>query len=69
MTRVIVITAKWDRQTDVSLATSVDVPGLVVEAETWPAMIAEVRDGLPERLALNNQPGPEPGRPSKDRLG
>jgi hypothetical protein len=37
------------------LATSADVPGLVVEADTWPALIEEVRLVLPELLELSGQ--------------
>lgn len=39
------------------LATSPDVPGLVVEAETWPSMIEEVRLVLPELLQSPDETG------------
>jgi len=39
------------------LATSEDVPGLVVEAGTWPAMINEVQLVLPELLELSGAVG------------
>jgi hypothetical protein len=39
------------------LAISDDVPGLVVEAETWTGMIEEVRLTLPELLELSGQSG------------
>jgi Domain of unknown function (DUF1902) len=50
MRRDITIHARWDGEANVWLATSDDVPGLVVEAETWPTMIEEVRLVLPELL-------------------
>ena len=58
MSRLILIDARWDSEAAVWLATSRDVPGLVVEAETWPAMIEEVRLVLPDIL---QSPTPESG--------
>ena len=55
MTTSITITAQWDDEASVWLATSTDAPGLVVEADTWPAMIEEVRLVLPELLALSGR--------------
>jgi hypothetical protein len=55
MTRDIVIHARWDGEASVWLATSEDVPGLVVEADTWPAMINEVQLVLPELLEMSGQ--------------
>ena len=49
------IAARWDGEAGVWIATSDDVPGLVVEATTWPAMIEEVRLVLPELLELEGQ--------------
>ena len=54
MTRDITIRAHWDGEASVWLATSDDVPGLVVEAETWPGMINEVELVLPELLDLSD---------------
>ncbi|HEX8666536.1 MAG TPA: DUF1902 domain-containing protein [Beijerinckiaceae bacterium] len=56
MTRDITINAHWDGGANVWLATSEDVPGLVVEAETWPAMIRETRAVLPDLLELQGAP-------------
>ncbi|MEA2904029.1 MAG: hypothetical protein QOG83_1121 [Alphaproteobacteria bacterium] len=56
MTRDIAIDARWDGEAAVWIATSSDVPGLVVEADTWPAMIEEVRLILPDLLELSGQP-------------
>jgi hypothetical protein len=55
MTRSLTINARWDPEAEVWLATSSDVPGLVVEAGTWPEMIEEVRLVLPDLLELSNQ--------------
>jgi hypothetical protein len=55
MSRSITVDARWDAEASVWLATSADVPGLVVEAETWPSMIEEVRLVLPELLSLSGQ--------------
>ena len=55
MAHEIRINARWDGEANVWLATSEDVPGLVVEAESWSAMIAETRAVLPELLALNGK--------------
>ena len=55
MNRDITIQAHWDDEASVWLATSEDVPGLVVEADTWPAMINEVQLVLPELLEVSGQ--------------
>ena len=52
MRRDITINARWDGEANVWLATSDDVPGLVIEAETWPRMIQETRAILPDLLDL-----------------
>jgi hypothetical protein len=57
MTRDIIIQAHWDGETSVWIATSGDVPGLVVGADSWPSMIEEVRLVLPELLELSGQSG------------
>ena len=53
MSRSITIDARWDAEASVWIATSDDVPGLVVEADTWPAMIEEVRLVLPDLFELS----------------
>jgi hypothetical protein len=55
MSRSITIDARWDAEANVWIATSNDVPGLVVEADTWPAMIEEVRLVLPDLLELSGE--------------
>jgi Domain of unknown function (DUF1902) len=57
MQRDIIIQARWDGEASVWLATSEDVPGLVVEADTWPGMINEVQLVLPELLEVSGQGG------------
>jgi uncharacterized protein DUF1902 len=59
MNRNITINARWDDEAGVWLATSNDVAGLVVEADTWPAMIEEVRLVLPELLEVSGQASDE----------
>lgn len=54
MSRSIAIDARWDAEAGVWIATSNDVAGLVVEADTWPAMIKEVRLVLPELLEISS---------------
>ncbi|MGH6674472.1 MAG: DUF1902 domain-containing protein [Xanthobacteraceae bacterium] len=57
MNRSISIEARWDPEANVWIATSSDVAGLVVEADTWPGMIEEVRLVLPELLELSGERG------------
>lgn len=56
MNRSITIKARWDDEARVWIATSDDVHGLVVEADTWAAMIEEARLILPDLLELLGQP-------------
>jgi hypothetical protein len=53
----ITINARWDPEASVWIATSDDVTGLVVEADTWPAMIEEVRLVLPDLLEVSGEKG------------
>jgi hypothetical protein len=55
MSRNINIQARWDGESSVWIAISNDVPGLVVEADSWPAMIHEVRSVLPDLMDLSEQ--------------
>lgn len=52
--KAILIDAQWDDEAHVWIATSSDAPGLVVEADSWQAMIDEVRAVLPELLEMND---------------
>jgi hypothetical protein len=56
MSRDINIQARWDGEASVWIATSTDVPGLVVEADSWLGMIEEVRLVLPDLMELSGQP-------------
>jgi len=55
MDRTIAIAARWDGEARVWIATSTDVPGLVIEADTWSAMVEEVKLVLPELLELSGK--------------
>jgi hypothetical protein len=55
MSRSITIDARWDAEASVWIATSNDVSGLVVEADTWPKMIEEVSLVLPDLLDLSGE--------------
>ena len=57
MSREISIKAQWDGDAGVWIATSADVPGLVVESDTWASMIEEVRLVLPDLLEASGQGG------------
>ncbi|MBL8587078.1 MAG: DUF1902 domain-containing protein [Methylobacteriaceae bacterium] len=52
MRKLIAIDARWDEETSAWIATSRDLPGLVVEAPSWSAMIAETEHLVPELLEL-----------------
>ncbi|MDR1737058.1 MAG: DUF1902 domain-containing protein [Oscillospiraceae bacterium] len=47
------IKLKWDNEASVWLATSNDVPGLVLESGSFDALIERVRYAVPELLELN----------------
>jgi hypothetical protein len=55
MSPSITITACWDDEARVWIATSGDISGLVVESDTWADMIEEVRLLLPDLLELSGQ--------------
>ena len=44
----------WDSEAAVWIATSEDVPGLVLESGSFDALIEKVRVAVPELLSLNN---------------
>ena len=45
----------WDNEASVWVATSADVPGLVLESGSFDALIERVRYAIPELLELNRQ--------------
>lgn len=47
------VTAEWDADAGVWVATSDDVPGLATEADTFEALAAKLRVMVPELLELN----------------
>lgn len=55
MNRDISIQAHWDAEAKVWTVTSHDVPGLVIETETWPVAIKEVELVLPDLIELSDQ--------------
>lgn len=57
MSRSINVTALWDDEAGVWIATSEDIHGLVVEADTWADMIEEVRLVLPDLLEPSGESG------------
>ncbi len=48
------VTFTWDNEADVWIATSKDIPGLVLESGSFDALIERVRFAIPELLELNN---------------
>ncbi|HEY5379271.1 MAG TPA: DUF1902 domain-containing protein [Pseudolabrys sp.] len=53
MNRDISVQARWDDEAEVWTATSRDVPGLVIEADSLPAVVREIELVLPEFLELS----------------
>lgn len=45
----------WDDEASVWVATSKDVPGLVLESGSFDALVERVRHAVPELLILNHQ--------------
>jgi len=50
---VYTVTAEWDAEAAVWVATSDDVPGLATGADTFEALAAKLRVMVPELLELN----------------
>ena len=51
-----VINITWDEEAAVYIATSDDVPGLVLESGSFDALVERVRLAVPELLKLNKKP-------------
>ena len=47
----------WDSEAAVWIATSEDIPGLVLESGSFDALIERVRTAAPELLSLNGSKG------------
>lgn len=45
----------WDREASMWVATSEDVPGLVLESNSYDALIEKVKVAIPELLVLNSK--------------
>ncbi len=48
-----IIRLTWDSEASVWIATSDDIPGLVLESGSFDALIERTRFAIPELLALN----------------
>lgn len=51
------INVLWDNEADVWVATSDDIPGLVLESGSFDALLERVRHTAPELLQLNCDKG------------
>mgnify|MGYP002509494456 CR=1 FL=1 len=49
-----IINFTWDDEANVWIATSDDIPGLVLESGSFDALLERTRFAVPELLALNN---------------
>lgn len=49
-----VINLTWDEDAGVWIATSDDIPGLVLESGSFDALLERIRFAAPELIALNN---------------
>ncbi len=49
-----VINLNWDNESNVWVATSDDIPGLVLESGSFDALLERVRYAMPELIELNN---------------
>jgi len=48
-----IVTANWDEEAGVWVATSDDVPGLITESKTFEGLLKKLRTMVPELLELN----------------
>lgn len=55
-----VVTFTWDDDAGVWIATSDDIPGLVLESGSFDALIERTRFAIPELLELNAAAKPQP---------
>ena len=46
----------WDNEADVWIATSEDIIGLCIEADSYETLIERLKEAVPELLELNHQP-------------
>ena len=50
------VTLTWDPEAAVWIATSADIPGLVLEDSSFDALIEKVQAAVPELIELNSLP-------------
>ena len=48
------VTLTWDNEASMWIATSDDVPGLVLESNSYDALIERVKIAIPDLLEINN---------------
>lgn len=49
-----IITFTWDVETAVWIATSNDIPGLILESGSYDALVKRTRFAIPELLSINS---------------
>lgn len=50
------VTFSYDEESNVWIANSDDIIGLVLESESYDALLKKVKDAIPELLEINGQP-------------
>ncbi len=53
-----IVNLNWDNEACVWVATSSDIPGLVLESGSFDALLERTRIAIPELLALNSSSKP-----------
>lgn len=53
-----IVNFTWDNEADVWIATSKDIPGLVLESGSFDSLMERVRFAIPELLELDNSTPP-----------
>lgn len=46
----------WDNEAEVWISTSEDIPGLIMESDSYEMLIERLKVSIPELLELNRQP-------------
>ena len=54
MTMEYIVNLTWDNEAGVWIATSDDIPGLVLESGSFDALLERIRFAAPELISLNN---------------
>ncbi len=49
-----IVNLTWDNESNVWIATSDDIPGLILESGSFDALLERIRFAAPELIALNN---------------